>query len=120
MAPSTGPLRSHSTKTSETSWNGTRAESNLGDATPTTMRRAYAWVDPASNPENKASYKFIHHEVSAGGRVGAANVRACISGIGVLNGGRRGASIPASDRRRIYTHLARHLRDAGHEPPSLD
>jgi hypothetical protein len=120
MSASGGPIRSHSTKTSEGSWNGSGAESKLGDATPATMRRAYAWADPDGKPDNKGSYKFIHHEVSSRGGVGAANVRACISGIGVLNGGRRGADIPASDRKRIYAHLARHLRDAGHEPPELD
>jgi hypothetical protein len=119
MAATSGPIGSHSTKTSESSWNGTRAESNLGDAGPATLRRAHAWVDPGGDPRNKGSYKFIHHEVSADGKVGPANVRASISGIGVLNGGRGGADIPESDRKGIYNHLARHLRDAGHEPAKL-
>jgi hypothetical protein len=113
-------MRSHSTKTSDDSWSGTKAESNLGDADVRTMRRAYAWEDPQEPVDSKGTYKFIHHEVDSNGKVGPANVRACISGIAVLNGGRGGAKIPASDRRGIYNHLARHLRDAGHEPPPLD
>ena len=53
-------------------------------------------------------------------RVGPANVKACISGIGILNGGRGGADIPAADREGVYRHLAMHLRDAGREPPELE
>ncbi|MDQ3679485.1 MAG: hypothetical protein M3378_02870 [Actinomycetota bacterium] len=39
------------------------------------------------------------------------------AGIAVLNGGRGGADIPAKDRKGI--HLARHMADAGEEPPEL-
>jgi uncharacterized protein len=119
MAATNGSIRSHSTKVSESSWNGTRAESNLGDADAAKLRRAHAWADPEGDPDKKGTYKFIHHEVTSGGTVGPANVRASISGIGVLNGGRGGADIPESDRKGIYNHLARHLRDGGHEPPEL-
>ena len=115
-----GPIRSHSTKTSEGSWSGTSNETRLGDADPATMRKAFAWVDPDGDPDNKSSYKFIHHEVTKDGKVGPANMRACISGISVLNGGRRGAKIPKQDRKQIYDHLARHMRDADHEPPALE
>ncbi len=94
-------------------------ETRLGDALTKVLRQAYAWIDPDGNPDAKQSYKFIHHEVGAGGAVGPANVKACTSGIGVLNGARRGADVPASDRKGIYNHLARHLRDAGDEPPAL-
>lgn len=115
----TGPIRSHSTPTSTKSWTGSRMETKLGDAPGKVLRRAYAWVDPDGDPEAKSSYKFIHHEVEQGGEVGPANVKACTSGIGVLNGGRGGANVPAADRKGIYNHLARHLRDAGEEPPAL-
>jgi uncharacterized protein len=94
-------------------------ETKLGDAPAKVLRRAYAWVDPDGDPDAKASYKFIHHEVRAGSEVGAANVKACTSGIGVLNGARGGANIPSGDRKGIYNHLARHLRDAGEEPAPL-
>jgi hypothetical protein len=114
-----GPIRAHSTEVSEQGWSGPRAQARLGDATEKALRRAYAWVDVSADPAAKGSYKFIHHEVRAGGEVGAASVKACSSGIGVLNGARGGAQIPAADRKGVYAHLARHLRDAGHEPPDL-
>ena len=114
-----GPIRSHSTETSTKAWTGPRMETKLGDAPAKVLRRAYAWVDPKGDPDVKASYKFIHHEVGRGGDVGPANVKACTSGIGILNGGRGGTNVPEGDRRGIYNHLAKHLRDAGEEPASL-
>ena len=114
-----GPIRSHSTETSSGSWSGPKAESQLGDAPAADLRKAYAWADPDGDPGNKSTYKFIHHEVGAGGSVGAANLKACTSGIGVLNGGRGGADVPAGDRKGIHDHLARHLRDGGQDPAPL-
>jgi uncharacterized protein len=114
-----GPIRSHSTETSERPWSGSRTEKKLGDADESTLRKAYAWVDCDSDPSTKSAYKFIHHEVDGRSAVGAANVRAATNGIAVLNGGRGGADVPSDDRRGIYNHLARHLRDAGKEPASL-
>ena len=114
-----GPIRSHSTETSERRWSGPKAEKQLGDADERTLRKAYAWVDCDGDPSNKSSYKFIHHEVKSGGKVGAANVRAATSGIGVLNGARGGSNVPDEDRKGIYRHLARHLRDAGIKPAPL-
>ena len=114
-----GPIRSHKTPTSEKSWSGPEAETRLGDAGRDRLRKAHAWVDGESDPSTKAAYKFIHHEVTAKGEVGPANVRAATSGIAVLNGGRGGANIPDPDRKGVYNHLAKHLRDAGKEPPDL-
>ena len=114
-----GPIRSHATDTTEARWNGSRAETNLGDADERALRKAYAWVDPGADPSTKAAYKFIHHEVGKEGTVGPANVRAAANGVAVLNGARGGADIPASDRKGVYNHLARHLRDAGKEPAEL-
>ena len=114
-----GPIRSHSTDTSSKAWAGPRMETKLGDAPAKVLRQAYAWVDPDGNPDNKVSYKFIHHEVRPGSEVGPANVRACTSGIGILNGARGGADVPPAHRKGIYNHLARHLRDAGEQPTAL-
>ncbi|MGH9278346.1 MAG: hypothetical protein ACRD12_09625 [Acidimicrobiales bacterium] len=94
-------------------------ETKLGDAPAKVLRRAYAWVDSDGDPEAKASYKFIHHEVGPRSEVGPANVKACTSGIGILNGARGGADVPGSHRKGIYNHLAKHLRDAGEEPAPL-
>ncbi len=92
----------------------------LGDASSRDLRRAHAWVDPDADPDTKTAYKFFHHEIGAGGEVGAANVRACRTGIAVLNGGRGGADIPAKDRKGVHRHLARHMDDAGEEATELE
>lgn len=112
-----GAVSPHKTPTSEGEWDGPEAGTRLKG--PEALKDAHAWRDPDGDPEVKSSYKFIHHEVSSGGKVGAANVRASTSGIGVLNGGRGGTDIPQADRKGVYDHLAGHLKDAGKEPPEL-
>lgn len=110
----------HTTSTSNTAWDGpaneTRVKTGQEDGY---YRRVYAWADPDGTKGTKAAYRFIHHQVAADGQPGAANVRACITGIAVLNGGRGGTTIPDSDVQGVYQHLAKHLRDAGVEPPEL-
>lgn len=113
-------IASHSTATSTGAWDGPAAEARLpNDAGAATFRRVFAWVDPNGDSNTKAAYRFIHHETSSNGAVGAANVAACTTGIGVLNGGRGGSTIPSADRQGVYNHLARHVRDAGREPAPL-
>jgi len=113
-------LGSHSTDTTDADWDGSaneaRARSGEDEAY---YRRIYAWRDPDGDPDVKSSYKFPHHMVDGDGNPGAANVRACQTGIGVLNGGRGGTTIPDGDRKGVWNHLARHLRDADVEPPEL-
>jgi len=110
----------HHTAVSDASWDGPKNEANLkNDGDAAYYRKAYAWVDPEKDPDTKAAYKFIHHEVSSDGKIGAANIRACITGIAVLNGARGGTKIPKADRKGVYNHLAAHLRDADIEPPEL-
>ncbi|MDI3341601.1 MAG: HK97 family phage prohead protease [Sphaerobacter sp.] len=110
----------HHTDTSDRPWDGPANEARLKLNQPASYyRQAYAWVDPEGDPETKAAYRFIHHEVDGDGNIGPANVRACITGIAVLNGGRGGTTIPDADREGVYRHLAAHLRDAGREPPEL-
>ena len=110
----------HKTATTDSSWDGPAAKANLkNDADEAYYRKAFAWQDSDGDPKTKAAYKFIHHMVASGGEVGAANETACSTGIGVLNGGRGGTKIPSSDRKGVWNHLAKHLRDAGKEPPDL-
>jgi signal peptide peptidase SppA len=110
----------HKTATSEKAWDGPKAKANLkNDGTEAYYRSAFAWQDAQGDPTVKASYKFIHHEVSAGGDVGAANIKACQSSIGILNGGRGGTVVSKPDRRGIYRHVAGHLKDAKLEPAPL-
>jgi hypothetical protein len=99
----------HSTPTSAGTWDGPAAEASLPNAD---LARFFAWRDPDGDPTAKATFRFIHHHPA-----GAANITACQTGIGVLNGGRGGTTIPPGDRRGVYAHLARHLRDADLEPP---
>jgi uncharacterized protein len=80
---------------------------------------AFAWEHSKGDGTNKSDFKFIHHEVGCDGKVGAANLSACSSGIAVLNGGRGGADIPESDRKGVHAHVAAHLKDAAKEVPEL-
>ena len=114
----TSPMPPHSTPTSDGAWDGP-ANQRRCPAERGPLRASHAWVDESRDPNLKTAYRFIHHEVSEAGRVGAANLTACSTGIGVLNGGRGGTTIPTGDRRGVHSHLARHLRDAGREVPPL-
>ena len=102
-------FRSHNTDTVSTAWDGPANKANARSG----ENRAYyakifAWYDPDLDEANKGTYKFIHHMVSADS-----------AGIGISNGGRTGTTIPDADRRGVYDHLAKHIRDAGLEPPEL-
>lgn len=110
----------HKTPTSNASWDGPANEARLKlDQPGAYYRKAYAWVDSEKDETKKNAYRFIHHEVSGSGAIGAANVQACRTGIGVLNGARGGTTIPAKDRQGVYDHLAKHLKDAGLDAPPL-
>lgn len=110
----------HHTATSGAAWDGPANERRLrNDGSVTYYRQAYAWVDPEKDAETKAAYRFVHHQVSENGNIGAANIRACRTGIAVLNGARGGTTIPRADRKGVWNHLATHLKDAEVEPPPL-
>ena len=108
-----GPIGRHKTGTEDGPWDGPANEARLpSSAGP--LRSAHAWVDSEGDPDAKASYKFGHHVVGENGSVGAASTVACSSGIAVLNGGRGGTVIPASDEcgnscRRIACNRKRGL-----------
>ena len=113
-------IGSHHTALSDKAWDGPKAKANLkNDENAAYYRKAFAWVDSDGDPDVKASYKFIHHEVSSDGTIGAANIRGCQASIAVLNGARGGTTIPDSDRKGVYNHVATHLRDGDIEPSEL-
>lgn len=115
-----GAIGPHKTATSDGAWDGPANEARLkADQAAAYYRKEYAWVDSDKDGTKKNAYKFPHHEVSGSGDIGAANVKACQSGIGALNGGRGGTTIPTGDRAGVHAHLAKHLKDAGVEPPDL-
>lgn len=107
----------HTTKTSDDPWDGPAEVKKLD--TPITAQTAqgmFAWYDEHAAdgngdgwPDAKSAYKFPHHF----GAGGPASTRACSGIIAALNGGRGGTSIPDSDRKGVYNHAAKHLRDAG-------
>lgn len=113
-------IRSHSTPTTDQAWDGPEIVSRVkSDQDLAYYSLIFAWRDPEGDQGVKSSYKFPHHEVSAEGDPGAANLKACQAAIGSLNGARGGASIPEGDRAGVYNHLAKHLRDADLEAPDL-
>jgi len=115
-----GAIGSHKTATSDAAWDGPGNEKKLKeDQEAGYYRKAFAWQDPDGDPKTKAAYKFPHHEVDGDGNIGAANIKGCQSGIGVLNGGRGGTTIPNADRKGVWNHLAGHIRDADLEPAEL-
>ena len=115
-----GAIPSHSTDTTTEAWSGPDNERNvLSGKDFDYYKQIYAYVDDGADRTVKGNYRFIHHEVDANGKPGAANVRACRAAIGVLNGARGGTTIPKSAIQGVYDHVARHLRDAGLTPPEL-
>lgn len=115
-----GAIGRHKTALSDKAWDGPKNKRNLKkDAGPDYYKKAHAWIDPEGNPETKAAYKFIHHEVSSDGTIGAANIRACQATIAVLNGARGGTQIPDADKKGVWNHVAGHLKDGDLEPAEL-
>lgn len=123
VAMTAAAVKSHDTPTTDAAWDGAAAVKRLPSPMPlNTARNAFAWIDDSAVTDGnvpKSACKFPHHEVSADGTPGAANLAACSAGIAVLNGGRGGTNIPAADVKGVYDHLARHLRDAEKEAPPL-
>jgi hypothetical protein len=114
----------HATATSDGTWDGSASEARLTEQLQLEIaRELYAWVDDSQVTDDalsKTACQFLHHEVNADGTPGPANLTACSAGIGVLNGSRGGADIDDVDKRGVYEHLAKHLRDANQEPPPFE
>lgn len=110
----------HHTATSDKSWDGPKTETKVRSGeNKSYYYKIYAWEDPNGDPSVKNTYKFIHHEVDDNGNPGAANIKACTTGIAILNGARGGTNIPDDDYEGVWRHLAAHLQDAGLEAPEL-
>lgn len=113
-------IKPHSTSVVDEAWDGPANIRRLKlDADSAYYKKMYAWQDPEYPSDEKAAYKFPHHEVSNNGDIGPANARACIAIIASLNGARGGADIPDEDRKGVYNHAARHLIDDKREPAEL-
>jgi hypothetical protein len=115
--------RSHTTPTAVGGWDGAAAEKRLPSPMPVaTARDEYAWVDESKVTDGevpKAAGKLPHHDVSADGKPGAANVDGCSAAIAAVHGARGGVSIPEAHRLGAYNHLRKHLVDSGRTPESI-
>ena len=109
-------IASHLTAWVEDAWDASLMRGRI-KADAAELRQAYAWVDSDGDPENRSSYKFLHHQIDRNGKARAANIRAVTSALASLNSSR--STIPEDDRRSVYNHLARHLREAGRKPSEL-
>jgi hypothetical protein len=110
---SAAAIRSHETDVVER-WDQLKVLAGIPlSASVSDLRSMFAWVNPGGDPEQKESYQVPHHL----GINGPASLRACLVAVAQLNSGR--VSLPDSDRKAVYEHLADHLRDADREPPAL-
>ena len=109
----------HHTATTTEAWDAGAMIKRMGEPTAAELKLMHAWMETDGDPEAKSSYKFPHHMVAENGSIGAANIKACSSAIGALNGARTPTTIPASDRPGVHSHIAAHMMDADIEPPEL-
>jgi 2'-5' RNA ligase len=113
----------HSTATSDGTWDKSANVKNLPSPMPVaTAKATYGWYDDTQVDAGelpKTACKLPHHEVSADGGPGAANLTACSAAVGALNGAHGGVDIPDAERQATYDHLAAHLKAGNQEPPEL-
>ena len=113
----------HKTESNDGAWDaGANRRNVLEDQDSSYYRKIYGWRDPDGEVGTKSSWKFIHHFVNADGEPGDFSTRAGSAAIAALNGG-RGVDVAAQpwvkDREGIHKHIAKHLKDAGKEPPDF-
>jgi Clp protease len=106
----------HHTDTVSTPWDGGAAERNLPSPVPLgTVRRVFAWYDDSQVTNGavpKGACKLPHHEVSADGSPGAANLAGVRNALSRLPQ----SDIPEAQREAVRRHLQAHLDDAPQEP----
>ena len=108
----------HDVATTEVPWDAGENVNRIKSGDVAALKACFALVN--GDETVKGSYKLPHHMVSADGSVGAANLGACSSAIGALNGGRGGmVDVSESEKKAAWAHLAHHLRDGGKTPPEL-
>jgi len=92
-------------------WDG---PAEIAKASPADLKAICAWYD-AENPDVKSSYKLPHHHADGHKAVW----RGVAAAMGALLGSRGGVSIPESDRRGVYGHLAKHYAEFNKEAPDF-
>jgi hypothetical protein len=110
----------HKTGLSDKPWDAGKYVKRLKkDGNASYFNKMFAWVDLDGDKDVKNSYKFPHHEVDTNGNIGLANKKGVQAAIAALNGARGGVDIPDADRKGVYNHLAKHLKDNDVEPAKL-
>jgi 2'-5' RNA ligase len=108
-----GAVGSHHTATVDKPWSASTNEKRLPSPVPVATARAmYAWYDSeqvADGAVPKMACSFPHHEVSADGKPGPANLSACRNGLARLSQ----SNVPESAHATIQAHLRGHLNDGG-------
>jgi HK97 family phage portal protein len=103
----------HHTATVDSPWDAGPNERRLpSPMTLATAKKMYGWYDPAQVDNGelpKSACKFPHHEVSADGNPGAANLAACRNGLARLPQ----SDVPEAQRAAVERHLRAHLADGG-------
>ena len=90
----------------DASWDG-GAEVKKASVDDLKVMSAWRANKPAAEL-TKSDFKFPHH-VAGGSH--SVNFKGTTAAIGALNGARGGTSIPDKDRKGVYNHLAKHVRD---------
>lgn len=92
----------------DTAWDGSQ---QVAAASVDDLKIMCAWVD-SENAENKTAYKLPHHEADGEHAVvwrGVANAMARLPQ----------TDIPASDKKAVYNHLAKHYAQFDESPPEM-
>lgn len=102
------------------SWDGDAAEKRVRrwagaeDEPNEKYRDAHAWYD-AENKDNFTAYKLLIADVIGGSL--KAVPHGVMAASAVMQGSRGGVDLPAKDRDRVRSHLAKYYKKMGAEPP---
>lgn len=115
-----GPIASHAVGfADDRPWKPSMYKNVRSPADKAYYSKIFAYLEKGEDPTFKTNYTFIHHYVSSDGSPGAAALGGLREGIGSLNGARGGTKLTGSDRKGVYSHLARHYRESGEKPLDL-
>jgi hypothetical protein len=106
------PYKDLGTADVEAEWDGA---GEIASAEISDLKLMATWFD-AENPDVKTSYKLPHHKATGGN---PAVLRGVYAAMGALLGARGGVTIPESDRKGIYNHLAKHYAQYDVAPPEF-
>lgn len=96
----------------DAAWNGSR---EIAGAEVSDLKIMSAWVD-SENRDKKSAFKLPHHKSAGSHSVVLRGVNAAMA---ALLGARGGVRIPDSDRRGVFNHLAKHLKEFDRDAPEF-